>query len=223
MPWSVDGTPISSTGTVVGTTGSSQAYGGAITAGDVVAAASLWFIGGDTNTYTPTFTDTAGNVASWTTSSFHGTVLSTSINIAIAWGIATTTTAPVAKVTWNTGTSGTIEIYLGCFTAPAGTVAADGAAATADVATGATVNTPAGNGAGASDLLICMAGLGGSSSGAAGSWVNMGASQGDQAAYALNVAGNTVPNIPQTGGGWESIVIALQVSGSPDLNINLIN
>ena len=229
MPWSVGLGGVTSTvnGSIAGTTGISLPFasnGGAVTAGDVIAVASLWFQSSGTS-FTPTFTDTSSNVTTWNTTGNFSHSVAINGDVAISWGIATSTGACTPKVVWSDASAGDLELYIGDFVSPGGTVSQDGALAVSDNTSNATCIVPAANGVGASDLLINMMGFGTAANTVVAPWVALGPAQGDQAAYLLNGAGNATPDQTQTGTAtFVSIILALSAAGgAATLSISEVN
>jgi hypothetical protein len=206
MTWS-EVQAISGTATATGATGITQAYGSNVTAGNVLVAACIY----TSNNQTATFSDSQTNT--WTTlGSYHST--SVSGTYAIGFAIAGSSAANTPKCVWGGGTSSTLELYIGEFVPPSGTISQDGAAESTQAATGSPVITPAAGGTGSNDLLINLLGFQSSWTSWGGSWASMGSSQsGDACGYLLNASGSAAPDANCSGTTWASLIVALQASG----------
>lgn len=201
-------------------TGVALAFDSNVTGGQVIVAAGL--ATGSVEQF-PTFTDTSGNVTSWSTPVDAFLLAGVVATVAISWGLATADAACTPKCTWGTDnvTNLTEELYIGAFDHPAGTPVADGTP-TVDSSTGphgqaANIQWPAGGGSDSNDLLVNITGFAGSFSSFPASpvqWTGMGTQQGDGCGYILNVPGNTSPNVTQDGTkDWVGTTIAIKVSG----------
>lgn len=205
MPWTA-GTHTGTSGTIAGTTGLTLGLGATTTVGQVVVASDGIVGSGQT----PTITDSASNVLSWTTVTQNGST--NGVTSSIAWGVATITTAPNITFKWSGATSAAQWLFIGSFTTPGGTISADGSATYVDSSPAATIVTPAGGGTGASDLVINNVTASGAWTSTGSPWVSFTASAqlGNMTAYAINVAGNQTPNMTCNSAGNSSLVIALQ-------------
>ena len=206
---------------VSGSSGAGQlAFASNVTAGMVVAVAACYV---NTGTTAATWSDAAAtpNVTSWSSTFSLGATGAgnTGFGFTIGWGVATLTGGCTPKVTFTGGTTDSIEISIGSFTAPAGTPALDGTYQTGFSTSGTNANTAA-NGSGSNDLLIALTAFGGGSPSLGGSWLAMGAAQAvGPAGYLANAAGNSANNATEgSGTGWDDLIVAIQVTAGANQN-----
>lgn len=209
--WAVNVAGGSTSGTAAGTTGISLAFGSNVTAGDVIIAGGSY---GNSVSATPTFSDTSSNVTTWNTAGNFAFPSGISFNIALSWGVATTTGPCTPKMTWNSSTSSSLGLFIGDFTPPTGTISQDGSSALQNqTSSTTTVTLPAGPGSGSNDLLINYIGCQGTFTSFSSPWTQVGPSFGDGCGYVLNSAGSQAANATQSNGTYGSIIIAIQAGG----------
>ena len=194
--WSVAQT--NSLGTfATGANGASVAFATNVTAGQLIVAAILFT--SPTNA-TPTFSDTTGNVTSWTAAKSYEPVAGS--NFAVGFGLAHVTGPCTPKCVWSGGAKQSGVIAIGAFNQP-GALTVDGTATSVSITSVTTWTTPVGPGTQSNDLLIWMGGaytpVGTPTYG--GGWVQLGstADTGRNVAYLLNAPGNSAPNMTFSG------------------------
>lgn len=207
--------------TSIGSGGSpvSKAYATNPTANNLLIAISVLFSGTGT---VSGISDTIGNTwNTWTGLPFQSaTGLAT---LAAYYAFNTTTAADTVTIT---SSNSTLELYIAEFSGVSTSAVADGAAGTADGASGATVTTPSITTTGGDDLLLsAFAGGYSSFGGSTPTWVQGGTDgSGEAWGYALDqTAGTYNQDINQSSGAFASIVVALGVLTQPDLNVYRIN